>query len=308
MKIRRAPGRNDREQKSQRRRPRPVGCKHHSSDLIRSYHTPLRVLRRESLWPATVVYVSTNDAPSEVDTTAAMPLLQQWAARFGAPLAEHRLDAFRIYRDELLAWNSSRANLTAITDPDEVESRLFLESLWCAAALPSTDGARLIDIGSGGGFPGLPLAIAFPGLDVTLVEATSKKTQFLEHVIARLELSNAHAIHGRAEDLAHDPEHREVYDAAMARALAPLPALVELCLPFVKVGGLLIAPKGADAEHEIDAASNALSTLGGEVEGIILPDSDSPISADHRLVVIRKAAPTPETYPRRAGMPTRRPL
>ncbi len=257
---------------------------------------------------ATVVYVSTNDAPSEVDTTAAMPLLREWAGRLGAPLTDHRLDAFRVYRDELLAWNATRANLTAITDPDEVESRLFLESLWCAAALPSTDGSRLIDIGSGGGFPGLPLAIAFPEMDVTLLEATSKKVDFLEHVIARLELPNARAIHGRAEDLAHDPEHREAYDAATARALAPLPALVELCLPFVMVGGVLIAPKGADTEQEIYDASNALSTLGGEAAGIILPEPDSAISADHRLVVIRKAAPTPETYPRRAGVPTRRPL
>ncbi len=257
---------------------------------------------------ATVVYVSMNDAASEVDTTAAMPLLQQWAGRLGAPLTDHQLDAFRLYRDELLAWNATRANLTAITDPAEVESRLFLESLWCAAALPSTSGTRLIDIGSGGGFPGLPLAVAFPEMDVTLLEATRKKVDFLEHVIARLELPNAHAIHGRAEDIAHDPNHREAYDAATARALAPLPALVELCLPFVKVNGALIAPKGADAEQEINAASNALPAVGGEVEGIILPEPDSPIPADHTLVVIRKVAPTPETYPRRAGVPTRRPL
>lgn len=249
-----------------------------------------------------------NDAASEIDTTAAMPLLQRWAGQFGAPLTDHQLDAFRLYRDELLAWNSSRANLTAVTNPDAVESRLFLESLWCAAASPPTDGARLIDIGSGGGFPGLPLAIAFPEMNVTLLEATRKKVDFLEHIIELLGLPNCRAIHGRAEDFAHDPEHREAYAAATARALAPLPALVELCLPFVKVGGVLIAPKGADAEQEIYDASNALSTLGGKVEEIILPQPDSPIPADHRLVVIRKVAPTPETYPRRAGVPTRRPL
>ncbi len=249
-----------------------------------------------------------NDAASEIDTTAAMPLLQQWAGLLGAPLTERQIAAFQIYRDELLAWNSSRANLTAITDPAEVESRLFLESLWCAAALPSTDGVRLIDIGSGGGFPGLPLAITFPGLSVTLLDSTHKKVEFLEHTIARLELPNAHAIHGRAEDIARDSGHRETYDATTARALAPLPVLVELCLPFVRVGGALIAPKGIDAEQEIADASHALSALGGEMEEIILPQPDSPISADHRLVVIRKVAPTPETYPRRAGVPTRRPL
>ncbi len=235
-------------------------------------------------------------------------MLQEWAERFGAPLTDRQITAFQTYRDELLAWNATRANLTAITDPDEVESRLFLESLWCAAALPSTSGARLIDIGSGGGFPGLPLAIAFPEMDVTLVEATGKKVDFLRYIITRLELPNAHAIHGRAEDIAQDSTHRELYDAAAARALATLPALVELCVPFVKVGGVLIAPKGADVEQEIDAASNVLPAVGGEAENIILPEPDSPVSVDHRLVVIRKVTPTPDTYPRRNGVPTRRPL
>ena len=235
-------------------------------------------------------------------------MLHEWAERFGAPLTERQLAAFQTYRDELLAWNATRANLTAITDPDEVESRLFLESLWCAVALPSTSGFRLIDVGSGGGFPGLPLAIAFPEMDVTLVEATGKKVDFLEHVIACLELPNARAIHGRAEDIAHDSKHREVYDIVTARALASLPALVELCLPFLKVGGVLIAPKSADVEQEVDAASNALAVLGGETKGILLPDPDSPVPTNHRLVVIRKVAPTPDAYPRRAGVPSRRPL
>ena len=237
-------------------------------------------------------------------------MLHEWAKRFGAPLTARQIAAFQTYRDELLAWNATRANLTAITDPTEVESRLFLESLWCAAALPSgiTSEGGLIDVGTGGGFPGLPLAIAFPRLDVTLVEATGKKIQFLEHIIDLLGLRNCRAVHGRAEGLAHDPEHREVYDAATARALASMPTLVELCLPFVRKGGLLIAPKGADAEQETDAASNAVSAVGGEFESIIPPNSEIPIPTDHRLVIIRKATPTPDTYPRRAGVPTRRPL
>ena len=133
------------------------------------------------------------------------PSCEQWAEPLGAPLAEHQLDVFRLYRDELLSWTVRRANLTAITDPDEVESRLFLESLWCAGALPATEGLRLIDVGSGGGFPGLPLAIAFPRLDVTLVEATGKKIQFLEHVVGVLGLRNCHVFQGRAEDLGTRP-------------------------------------------------------------------------------------------------------
>lgn len=248
--------------------------------------------------------------PESAGRTNDLPILHEWAARFGAPLTDRQIDAFRTYRNELLAWNDSRANLTAITDPKELESRLFLESLRCAAVLSTdiTSGGRLVDIGSGGGFPGLPLAIAFPRLDVTLIEATGKKIKFLEHIIDLLGLRNCRAVYGRAENLAHDPELREVYDAATARALAPLPALVELCLPFVRTSGALIAPKGADAEQEVHEASNALSALGGEVEGVILPDHHAPIPEEHRIVVIRKIVPTPYRYPRRNGVPTRRPL
>ena len=237
-----------------------------------------------------------------------LPLLEDWGGHVGGTLTEQQIDAFRVYRRELLAWNAGRANLTAITDAAEVESRLFLESVLCAAALPFTDGARLIDIGSGGGFPGLPLAIAFPHMDVTLLEATRKKVDFLEHVIVLLGLTNCHAVHGRAESAAHEPARREAYDAATARAVATLPALIELCLGFVRVGGVLIAPKGMDAAEELSGASNALSLLGGERGGIIEPEPGGPTPANHRLVVIRKAAPMPGAYPRRAGVPTRRPL
>ena len=251
----------------------------------------------------------TTPAHTDSDNNAAdLPLLRQWAEHAGAPLTDRQIDEFRFYRDELLAWNASRANLTAITDPHEVESRLFLESLRCAAALQSTADGRLIDVGSGGGFPGLPLAIAFPELDVTLLEATGKKVEFLRHVIERLELGNAHAVHTRAETLARNDDHREQYDAATARALAPLRTLVELCLPFVRAGGALITPKGADAEREVHEASNALSALGGEAEDIISPDPGTPIPPDHRIVIIRKTAPTPDAYPRRNGVPARRPL
>ncbi|MCY4575440.1 MAG: 16S rRNA (guanine(527)-N(7))-methyltransferase RsmG [Chloroflexi bacterium] len=252
--------------------------------------------------------MSTTTHTDSNDSVDSLPLLREWADKLGAPLAEHQLDAFRIYREELLGWTAKRTNLTAITEPDEVESRLFLESLWCAMALPTTEGLRLVDVGTGGGFPGLPLAIAFPQLHITLVEATGKKITFLEHVVGVLGLRNCHVVQGRAEDLGHEPDHREVYDVATARAVAPMPTLVELCLPFVRMNGLLIAPKGADAEQEINDASDALSALGGASEGIVLPDLNTPIPADHRLVVISKTTPSPYRYPRRNGVPAQRPL
>ena len=265
------------------------------------------IRQHEDGQPANVLRMSTNPEPDALRAPAdELPLLRQWAGRLGAPLAEHQLDVFRLYRDELLSWTVRRANLTSITDPDEVESRLFLESLWCAGALPATEGLRLIDVGSGGGFPGLPLAIAFPRLDITLVEATGKKIQFLEHVVGVLGLRNCHVFQGRAEDLGHDPDHREVYDVATARGLAPLPTLVELCLPFIRVGGVRhrLQRRGRRAGGLCDA-SNALSALGGEAEGIILPDPDTPIPTDHRLVLIRKSAPTPYQYPAATASPPR---
>ena len=141
-----------------------------------------------------------------------------------------------------------------------------------------------------------------------MLEATRKKVDFLQHVIRLLGITNCRAFHGRAEEIAHKPKHRESYDAVTARALASLPALVELCLPFAKLDGVLIAPKGAGVEEEISEASNALSVLGGEAQGIVLPDSEAPIPTDHRLVIIHKVTPAPDSYPRRSGVPTRRPL
>ena len=252
--------------------------------------------------------MSANPEPNTSSATRDLPLLHEWAERLGAPLTPRQLDAFRIYRDELLAWNSTRGNLTAIKAPEDVETLLFLESLACAKALPSVADLRLIDIGTGGGFPGLPLALTFPALDVTLMDGTRKKVQFLEHVIPILNLHNTRAIHARAEDLALDPAHRDRYDVATARAVAPLRVLAEICLPFIRVGGVLIAHKGSTADREVEEAANALETLGAELQEIQRLDDIDSIPADHCLVIIRKTAPTLLAYPRRAGLPSRRPL
>lgn len=213
---------------------------------------------------------------------------------------------FDVYGRELAAWNA-HTNLTAITDADEIRVRHFLDSLSVALAVPLPPDARLIDVGTGGGFPGLPLAIVYPQLKVTLLEATGKKINFLEHVIQVLGLTNAVTLKARAEDAGHLPDQRATYDIVVARAVARLPSLLEYLLPLAKVGGVCVAMKGRTAEQEAADSRRALLTLGGRLQGITsltLPGLDEP----HHLVVIEKTAPTPMHYPRKPGIPTRKPI
>ncbi len=242
-----------------------------------------------------------------------MDTLVAGAEALGVALGAEQLAAFARYRDELLAWNA-RVNLTSIVAPAEVETRHFLDSLTCVAPLRARWGPalsvlplRCIDVGSGGGFPGVPLRLALPRLRVTLLEATGKKVAFLEHLIATLGLGGVATIAERAETLAHAPAHRESYDAAFARALAPLPALLELTLPFLRVGGLLVAQRKGDLAGEVAAAAFACETLGGaapRIEPVTVP----PLDDGRALVVVEKAAATPAAYPRRPGVPAKRPL
>jgi len=209
----------------------------------------------------------------------------------------------------LLQEQKARFNLTALRDPSSIQSRHFGESLALLEALESTGafGSPAIDIGSGAGFPGLPIKIARPDISLTVLEATAKKARFIELVVEALGLSAVTVIHGRAEELAHETAHRGVYALAMARAVAPLPALIELALPFLRIGGYLATPKGSAAAREVRAAENALNICGGEVATMRSLSTGGP-GPTPTLVLVRKVAETPDAYPRRSGMPGKRPL
>ena len=236
-----------------------------------------------------------------------MRRLIEGAAALSIPLDDAQAAQFRRYRDELAEWNR-RVNLTAVTDPDEVVAKHFLDSLSVAAALPDgarETGLRLLDVGSGAGFPGIPLKVAFPLWRVSLLEATGKKTAFLEHVIGRLALDGASVLAGRAETMAHDPAHREAYDVVVSRAVAPMAALAELCLPFCRTGGTFVAQKSRDACDEVSLSLRAIETMGGR---LCHTREVSYEGGQGLLVVVEKRSPTPDRYPRRPGIPAKRPL
>jgi 16S rRNA (guanine527-N7)-methyltransferase len=231
------------------------------------------------------------------------------AAALGFSLDVAQVERFARYRALLLDWNT-RVNLTSITDPAEVVTRHFLDSLTCVLALPTEwreRGITLIDVGSGAGFPGLPLAIALPNWQVTLLEATGKKVRFLEAVVAELGLANVESVTGRAEEVAHRPEYRGRFDVVTARALAVLHTLLEYCCPFARTGGYVVAPKKGDLAEEVAVGGRAANLLGAKLlapEPITLPGL-----ADGRvLVVARQERPCPPQYPRAAGAPVKRPV
>ncbi len=243
------------------------------------------------------------DLPSDLET------LLTGARLLGLDLAPAQLQQFAQYRELLLDWNQ-RINLTAITEPQDVLTKHFLDSLACLFALPASERKkplRLLDVGSGAGFPGLPLQIALPHWRVSLLEATGKKVRFLETVIAELGLSQAHAIQGRAEELAHDSQHRARYDLVTARGLAALPTLLEYCLPFCRRDGLVIAPKKGEISAEIEQGTRAATTLGGRLVKTH-PFSLPGLEDQRALVIFQAARPAPAHYPRRAGAPVKQPL
>lgn len=213
---------------------------------------------------------------------------------------------FILYKELLKDWNE-KINITAIKDNEEIDIKHFLDSLTPISTDLFNGSKRLIDIGTGGGFPGLPLKIINPDLKVTLLDSLNKRIVFLNEVIEKLKLNEVEAIHGRAEELGRTPEYREKYDICISRAVASLDTLTEYCIPFVRKGGYFIAMKGPDVEEELENSKKAIKTLGGrinKVEKIKLPKSD----IVHSLIIIEKTKETPAKYPRGGGKPKKKPL
>jgi 16S rRNA (guanine527-N7)-methyltransferase len=231
------------------------------------------------------------------------------AQKLQITLRPEHLEAFRCFQEELIAWNEC-FNLTAITDDTGIQIRHYLDSLSCLLVLQAGErfGSRqIIDVGTGAGFPGIPLKIVCPSIKLTLLEATGKKVRFLQHIVDQLHLEDVTVIHGRAEELGQDPRYRERYDWAVARAVADLPILVEYLLPLVRVGGRALAQKGEGAPAEVQRSEWALKQLGGQIRRLIPVDLRG-LSETRYLVVLDKVAATPAKYPRRPGMPSKRPL
>lgn len=238
-----------------------------------------------------------------------MKKLQTSAQKLGLHLTPRQLEQFEIYYQELVDWNQ-RMNLTSVTDYEEVQVKHFLDSLTLITAIkPLNKGQRLsvIDIGTGAGLPGIPLKVLLPDIRLVLLEATARKTKFLQHVVDRLGLDNVEIAVGRAEEAAHNAHYREKFDLVLSRAVASLPVLVELALPFCAVGGRFVAQKKGDIEREVEKSQKAITVMGGnlrEVKSIELEELD-----DKRyLVIVDKIKPSPAEYPRRPGMPAKRPI
>jgi 16S rRNA (guanine527-N7)-methyltransferase len=233
-------------------------------------------------------------------------LVKEARSLLGITLTRNQVAAFQRYESELLDWNA-KYNLTAIRDPEGIRSKHFLDSLTCILAWRDRPPQTLIDVGTGAGFPGIPLKILYPRLKLTLVDSVGKKLDFCRHVVDVLELEDVTCIQARAEELGLQPEHRERYDWAVARAVANMPVLAEYLLPLVKVGGAVVAQKGASGPHETQKALKAIQILGGhfrQIVPVLLPG----VVEDRFLVIIDKVSATPPGYPRRVGLPARRPI
>ena len=232
--------------------------------------------------------------------------LKNSAEKFGLNLTENQLDKFQKFY-ELVVKKNSEVNLTSITTPEDFAVKHIIDSLSAWDDEKFSGAKKFIDVGTGGGFPGIPLKIFRPEIEICLADSLNKRINFLKDAVKILELEKVECVHGRAEDLAKMPEYRESFDVAISRAVARINVLAEYCLPFVKIGGIFVAMKGRNFEEEVSESEKAVKILGGGEVGIvkkILPEDEG----ERAIIYVKKNSRTPEKYPRKAGMPLKNPL
>lgn len=235
-----------------------------------------------------------------------MEQLKRKSEQLEVELTEQQLEQFKTYYEMLIEKNKVM-NLTAITEKDEVIDKHFIDSISLNKAVDTTKPLKILDLGTGAGFPGIPLKIAYPNLTITLLDSLNKRIKFLQEVIEELGLQEIEGLHGRAEDFAKQPAYREQYDLCVSRAVANLATLSEYCLPYVKEGGCFISYKSGAVEEEVNQSKKAIAELGGRIKEVIaftLPKTD----IERTFVVIEKVKKTPKKYPRKAGLPSKEPL
>ncbi|MDI6892378.1 MAG: 16S rRNA (guanine(527)-N(7))-methyltransferase RsmG [Actinomycetota bacterium] len=238
--------------------------------------------------------------------TEATNVLREGAAALGINLNDEHMRAFGIYLGGVKEWNR-RANLTGLTEDKEIVTKHFLDSLSCLASGKLEGHKRMVDIGTGAGLPGIPLKIVEPGMEITLLDSSRKKAEFLSFIVEELGLSRVRVVCSRVEDFARREDTKESFDVALARAVSPLAVLMEYALPLLRIEGWFVAQKSKRLEKELAAARTAASLLGGEIEEV--KEVEVPfLEATRYLVLTRKTRPTPPEYPRRPGIPTKRPL
>lgn len=235
-----------------------------------------------------------------------MEELENIFEKLGLTLDESKKEKYILYMNKILEKNQN-INLTAITDKDEFIRKHYIDSLLCAGSEEFIKAQSVIDVGTGGGFPGVPLAIAFPEKDFVLIDSLNKRIKIVSEILETIAIKNVSVFHGRAEDLARKKEMREAFDICVSRAVANMSTLSEYCIPFVKIGGCFIAYKGPECDKEIDDAENAIYEMGGKIKRIQTPEFQGD-NVKHKLIFVSKIKSTKSKYPRKAGIPSKEPV
>lgn len=235
-----------------------------------------------------------------------MERIRKALAELNTECTDEMLEQFRIYMEGVLEWNE-KLNLTAITDRDEFIEKHFIDSLMAVDSDEVRNAKSVIDVGTGAGFPGIPLAIVFPEKKFVLMDSLNKRLKVIDDLCDRAGIMNVVTAHGRAEELSRNKDHREKYDLCIARAVANMSTLSEYCLPFIGMGGYFLAYKGPDCEAELNEAKNAIKILGGKIDDVREAEI-SDFGLAHKIVYVKKVKETPAKYPRKAGTPSKEPL